>query len=105
MNQLWKIQGDIAGNRLIISRFGGFNQDQRQLHLGLHQPGSAIRSFLHELSDSNFDLEDLNTRYRDLERAVSQLLDKLHREREEGPLEREILGRRFLGFFFPANRT
>jgi hypothetical protein len=98
-DQLLKIQGDIAGSRLIISHFGKFNQDQRQLHLGLHQPGSAIRSFLHELSDSNFDLEDLNTRYRDLERAVSQLLDKLHSERDPLHLERNSLGSRVLRFF------
>ena len=71
MNQLWKIQGDIAGSRVIISRFGKLDKDQRQSHLGKYPPGSAIRSFLHELSDSSFYLEDLNTRYCDLERAVS----------------------------------
>jgi hypothetical protein len=105
IDQLLKIQGDIAGSRLIISRFGKFDQDQRQLHLGLYPSGSPVRSFLHELGSSEFSLKNLNEGYDELERKVSQLLDKLHHEREALPHERESLGRRFLELFFPANRT
>ncbi len=102
IGQLLKIHGDIAGNRLIISRLGSFDEEQRQFYLGKYPSGSPVRSFLHELSDSNFDLEDLNRRYDELQRKVSQLLDKLHSEREALPHERESLGRRVLAFL---NRT
>lgn len=105
MNQLWKIQGDIAGSRVIISRFGNLDKGQRQSHLGKYPPGSPVRSFLHELDSPNFDQKDLNRRYDELARAVSQLLDNLHSEREALPYERESLGRRVLRFFSPANRT
>ncbi len=105
IQRLEKIQGDIAGNQTTINILCNFNPEQRQLPFKQSPAGSAIRSFLHELSSPNFDLQALNTRYRDLERKVSQLLDNLHHEREALPHERESLGRRFLGFFFPANRT